>query len=139
MHTRDLLTAQIEVFGKLLAALLLRRKNNSLTNLETELFELSKHQLGIEVEALLKEDDASFEQTILLNQAIAPEKKKLLAWLLQEHCELKMALDDFQQARNSAYKALLLYRYLLDQQNGLVYDLDLAFRYNFLKKILERQ
>jgi hypothetical protein len=137
MYTRDLLTAQIETFSKLLAALILKRKGQQYDQLEEDLLALIKHHLGVQTYEVLAMDEEEFKQVVLAADTLSPEKKKLLGWALQEHCELLLALDNTQLAKNSCFKAFVIYRYLLDEQNGIIYDLDLKFRFNSLKSLLE--
>ena len=138
MYTRDLLTAQIETFSKLLAALILKRKGQALDYLEEDLLALSKHQLGIDMAEVIEMDEATFHQRVLASNDLSPEKKKLLGWALQEHAELQLSLSNTEHARKSSYKALMTYRHLLNQQNGIVYDLDMNFRFNFVKSLIDR-
>jgi len=139
MQKRDLLTAQIEMFGKLLAALVLKRKQKLTDQLEQELEDLSLKQLSSQLPEIISMELPVFCSSWIDHAQKSTEDKKMLGWTLQEYSELQLLLGNEIRARQAAEKAYLLYRYLINQQEGIIFDLDLNIRYKRMEMILENK
>ncbi|MCE3226658.1 MAG: hypothetical protein K0S32_1209 [Bacteroidetes bacterium] len=133
MYRKDLLVRQFEEFGKVLALILGFKKMKDWEKFEKEVADAARNFTLYEisdVEGMSKED---FERMVLNNEAMTPDKTKILATLLFE----KMCYYEEQNyplaSTDLKNKCTLLYQKYKDDLMENEYDLDVHYKLEFLK------
>jgi len=135
MYRKDYIQRQFEEFGKVLAQLLSLRKLEDWSQFEKEMEEALRRFSDTEINGLLAMDHDAFIQKIVLPTTLTPEQKKMMARLLFEKLESRLAQVDERDCADLAEKCLLLYEHLQRNLTTNEFDLDIYYKLEFLKNL----
>lgn len=133
MYRKDYIQRQFEEFGKVLASLLLLRKNQDWEAFEKELEVAAAQVNPPEQEHILRLSGPRFEEE-LLSSGLEYLRKKMLASLLFEHMNACYERGLTEEAEALRKKCLFLYDHLAHDLTQNEYDLEVHYRLKVLSR-----
>lgn len=128
MYRKDYIIKQFEAFGKVLALLISRRKQNDLEAYEKSFAELTMTYAGKSPNDLRNLSEA--EWSILLSDSDLVMRKITAALLFELFLQSKDNTPEQQQLAN---RCLQLYQNIQDDLSSGEFDLDVHYKLQFLK------
>lgn len=136
MYKKDYIQRQFEEFGKVLAQLLMLRRNSDPEKFQRELEEAVLKYSGSEISAIQRMNREEFSEQILASEQISLVQKKMLARLLFELLDASLASKTWPECEPLVNKCHDIYSFLQHNLTTNEFDLDVYYKLTFLKSLL---
>ena len=137
MLKKDYIQRQFEEFGKVMAVILGFKKNKDWELLEMEIDKAVQTFTSMELKALIKTDEASFEKMINENTSLKTEQVKILADLLYERTFVSVNNEDESEMMSLLKKAQFLYTLFSNTLTANDYNVEVRYRMELIRKIID--
>jgi hypothetical protein len=136
MLRKDYIVRQFEEFGKFIALVFGLKKDGKWDEIEKLINESASKFTSVDIEKIEAMSDAELAKIISPDQ-FPDEKLKMLGDLLYEKGLSYTALIKPDESENAFRKALLIYEYLKENALQLDFSLDMHFKINSIKQLLD--
>lgn len=132
---KDYIQRQFEEFGKVLAVILVYKRESDWDKFEKEINEATKKFTALEIGYVETLSNEAFEKEVLLSPTLMQDQKKILATLLFEKMSFYMEKSDEKNYLALKNKCLELYTHLKENFTENEFDLDVHYKLDFLNRI----
>ncbi len=134
MYKKDYIQRQFEEFGKVLASLLLLKRQKNWQEYENLMYQAFQNYSGSDGDVLEELNTDAFQREVLENDSLNFEQKKFMAHLLFEKMNMYLEKGDETNYQDLKEKCLLLYRWLQNDQTENEFDLDIHYKLKLLEQ-----
>jgi len=134
MYRKDYIQRQFEEFGKVLASLLLLKRQKNWQAFEVLISEAFRTYGGLDGSALENLSLKQFETELVASTTLSFQQKKILANLLFEKMNLHLEKGDLAMYEDLKQKCLLIYQWLQNDQTEHEFDLDVHYKLKVLSQ-----